>query len=274
MEKKTVVITGASSGIGKETAKYFAEKGWKVAATMRSPERETELTQIENVKIYSLDVTNQETISKTYEGILKEFGTIDVLVNNAGYSLFGPFEISTDEQIRREFDVNVFGLFNTTRTFLKHFRENKKGIIVNVASSAGKTTLPFISTYNSTKFAVEGFTESLSYELNDFGIKVKLIEPGVIKTDFTGRSIDHAKSETITDYNASLSNFYSLATGDSQQISSEPTLVAEVIYEAVTDGTNTLRYIAGEDAKQAISIRETQGDEAYVSMIKERFALK
>ncbi len=145
---------------------------------------------------------------------------------------------------------------------------------MNIGSLAGKTTLPLISTYNSTKFAVEGFTESLSYELSNLGIKVKLIEPGSMTTDFSGRSMDHAKSETITDYNAYLNNFYSLASSEDQQMSSLPKTVAEIIYEAVTDGTNKLRYIAGEDAKQLISVRETQGDEAYVQMIKEKFALK
>lgn len=274
MEKKTIVITGTSSGIGKATAKYFAEKGWNVAATMRAPERETELTQIENVKIYAIDVTNQETINKAYEEILKEFGTVDVLINNAGYALLGPFELTTDEQIRREFDVNVFGLFNVTRTFLKHFRENKKGIVVNISSVEGRTTLPLVQTYDSTKFAVEGFTESLSYELSHLGIKVKLIEPGAVATDFAGRSMDSAKSETITDYDAYLSNFFSLVSSEEQQMASQAEFIAEAIYEAVTDETNKLRYVVGEEAKQRIAEREARGDEGYALMIKERFALK
>lgn len=274
MEKKTVVITGASSGIGKATAKYFAEKGWNVAATMRTPEKENELTEIKNINIYKLDVTNQESINNAYEDILKDFKEVDVLVNNAGYSLFGPFELSTDEQVRREFDVNVFGLFNTTRTFLKHFRENKRGTIVNISSLAGKTTMPLISTYHSTKFAVEGFTESLSYELSNFGIKVKLVEPGSVATDFSGRSLDYAKSETITDYDAYSRHFYETALAESKEIFSEAISVAEVIYEAATDGTDKLRYVAGEDAKQFIALRESQGDETYTLMIKEKFSQK
>jgi short-subunit dehydrogenase len=209
MEKKTIVITGASSGIGKASVKYFAEKGWNVAATMRAPEKETELSEIENVKIFELDVAKQETIDQVYENILKEFGEVDALLNNAGYAVSGPFELSTDEQIRKEFDVNVFGLFNTTRTFLKHFREKRKGVIVNISSMGGKITFPLISTYHSTKFAVEGFTESLSYELDALGIKVKLVEPENIATDFSGRPLDVAKSETITDYNEYTNNFFS-----------------------------------------------------------------
>ncbi len=166
--------------------------------------------------------------------------------------------------------MNVFGIFNTTRTFLKHFRENRKGTIVNIGSMAGKTTLPLISTYNSSKFAVEGFTESLSYELSSLDIKVKLVEPGSMTTDCTGRSMDYAQSETITDYEGFSKKFLEAAMNENGQLTSPPVIVAEVIHEAVTDNTDTLRYIAGEDAKQMISLREANGDEAYVQMIKEK----
>lgn len=273
MEKKTVVITGASSGIGKATAKYFADKGWNVAATMRSPENEVDLTEIENVKTYVLDVTKQETIDKAYEEILNEFGTVDALINNAGYALNGPFELSTDEQIRKEFEVNVFGLFNVTRTFLKHFRENRNGVIVNLSSMGGKITFPLISTYHATKFAVEGFSESLSYEINDLGIRVKLIEPGSIATNFYGRSMDFAKSETITDYNAYCQNFYEAAS-NSGTVQTQPEVVAAVIFTAATDGTDQLRYITDEFAEQIIASRQTHGDEAFVANVKASYSVK
>lgn len=272
MEKKTVVITGASSGIGKATAKYFAEKGWNVAATMRTPEKEADLKEMENIKLYALDVTKQETIDRAYEEILTDFGTVDVLVNNAGYAVNGPFELSTDSQIRKEFDVNVFGLFAVTRTFLKHFRARKSGMIVNISSMGGKITFPLISTYHATKFAVEGFSESLSYELNDLGIRVKLIEPGAIETDFYGRSMDIVKSDTITDYERYVTNFYA-TSANSGSTMYPASSIAALIYEATTDGTDTLRY-AGPDAKQIIAIKETQGDEAYVAMTTGRFAVK
>lgn len=143
--------------------------------------------------------------------------------------------------------MNVFGIFNTARTFLKHFRENRKDTIVNIGSMAGKTTLPLITTYNSTKFAVEGFTETLSYELSSLGIKVKLVEPGSITSDFIGRSMDYAQSETITDYEEFSKKFLEAALRENDQLTSPPVIVAEVIYEAITDNTDTLRYIAGEE---------------------------
>ena len=130
---KTIVITGASSGIGRATAIYFAEKGWNVDATMRSPEKETELQKIDGIKVYQLDVTSTESISSAYDAILGDFGNVDVLLNNAGYAVAGPFEAATDDQIRREFDVNVFGLFNTTRKFLEHFRPKGDGTIINIS---------------------------------------------------------------------------------------------------------------------------------------------
>jgi len=219
--------------------------------------------------LFALDVTKQESVDGAYDRILKEFGSVDVLVNNAGYALNGPFEFSTDEQIRREFDVNVFGLFNVTRTFLKHFREKRAGVVINISSMGGKITFPLISTYHSTKFAVEGFTESLSYELSALGIKAKLVEPGNIATDFGGRSLDIAKSETIRDYDEFMKSFRSSMSKSGMKYS-QPEMVAEVIYEAATDNSNKLRYIAGEDAKQYIEIREGQGDEAFVKSTRER----
>lgn len=273
MEKQTVVITGASSGIGKATAKYFAEKGWHVAATMREPQKELDFEGIENIKTFQLDVTNQESVDQAYEEILKAFGTVDVLVNNAGYALNGPFELSKDDQIRKEFDVNVFGLFNVTRSFLKHFRENKNGIIVNISSMGGKITFPLLSTYHATKFAVEGFSESLSYELYDFGIRVKIIEPGAIETNFYGRSMDFASSETIEDYNAYRDNFYDLSA-KSGTVYTKPEVVAEVIFGSATDGTDKLRYATDAYAEQIMGMKDKYGDEAFVSNIRANYALK
>lgn len=273
MSKQTIVITGASSGIGKATARYFAEKGWNVAATMRIPEKEVDLTKIENIKIFALDVTNQASIQEAYEAIIHEFGTVDVLLNNAGYALNGPFELSTDEQIRNEFEVNVFGLFNVTRVFLSHFRENRHGVIVNISSMGGKVTFPYISTYHATKFAVEGFSESLSYELDDFGIRVKVIEPGPIATDFSGRSMDFATSTTITDYDAYTENFRRVsAVSETNYV--DTSVVAEVIFTAATDETDQLRYTTDPQGKQAIEAKATYGDDAFIANIKATYSLK
>ncbi len=145
---KTIVITGASSGIGKATARYFAEQGWQVAATMRKPENETELNQIENVSVYQLDVTDNDSIANAAQQIISDFGSVDVVLNNAGYGLIGPFEAASNEQIRQQFDTNVFGLMEVTRAFLPHFRANQAGLFLNVSSIGGRITYPLNSLYH------------------------------------------------------------------------------------------------------------------------------
>ncbi len=198
---KTVFITGASSGIGKETAIYFHNKGWNVVATMRKPEQENQLINLKNVTCLYLDVLDEQSIKEAVFVAINSFGKIDVLINNAGYSALGVFESASNDQIKRQFDTNVFGLMNVTREILPHFRENKSGTVVNIASVAGRMGFPLFSLYNGTKWAVEGFSEALYYELKKLGIKVKIIEPGPIKTDFYGRSMDITKKDNLTDYN-------------------------------------------------------------------------
>ena len=266
---KSIVITGSSSGIGKATAKHFAAQGWRVAATMRTPEKETELNQIENISLYALDVTDEASIANATEQIIGDFGTVDVVLNNAGYGLAGPFESATLEQVKRQFDTNVFGLMSVTRAFLPHFRANKAGLFMNVSSIGGRVTFPFISLYHSTKWAVEGFSESLSYELGQLGIQVKIIEPGGVDTDFGGRSMDFATNENITDYNEALGQFQA-GMANSGLTSSSAEYQAEHIFAAATDGTNRLRYLIGEDAVQTYGMREQVGDDAFIAGMKER----
>ena len=166
----TILITGASSGIGKATAKKFQNEGWNVIATMRSPEKEEELNQLDNILVTQLDVQDTATIKSAIDAGLERFGKIDVVLNNAGYGLMGTFESADDASIRRQFDVNVFGLFDVTKAALPHFRENKSGLFINISSIGGKMTFPLMPLYHSTKFAVEGFSESLHYELSSAGI--------------------------------------------------------------------------------------------------------
>lgn len=154
---KTIFITGASSGIGRTTAKHFAERGWNVVATMRSPEQESELITLDNVLVLQLDVEKSDTIQSALAEAIKRFGKIDVLLNNAGYGTMGLIEVATDEQIRRQFEVNVFGLISMTKAILPHFRSNQDGLLINISSMGGKVTFPTMSLYHSTKFAVEGF---------------------------------------------------------------------------------------------------------------------
>ncbi len=266
---KTIVITGSSSGIGKATAKYFAEKGWKVAATMRKPENETELNQLENVSLYALDVTDEASIAAATEQILSDFGTVDVVLNNAGYAVAGAFEGATPEQIRRQFDTNVLGLMSVTQAFLPHFRANGVGLFLNVSSIGGRVTFPFLSLYHGTKWAVEGFSESLSYELSEFGIQVKIIEPGGVDTDFSGRSMAFTAKGGLTAYDELLGKFQTNA-GKSGLARSTAEFLAEGIYKATTDGKNQLRYLIGTDAEQVYGMRQAHGDDAYVAGIRQQ----
>jgi len=266
---KTIVITGSSSGIGKATAKYFAEQGWKVAATMRKPKNETELIQLENVSLYALDVTNEVSIIKATEQILNDFGVVDVVLNNAGYALAGAFEATSAEQIKRQFDTNVFGLMSVTRAFLPHFRANKAGLFLNVSSIGGLITFPLMSLYHSTKWAVEGFSESLSYELGEFGIQVKIIEPGGVDTDFAGRSMDFAITEGLTAYNELTGRFQANYAKSGRSRSTAEQL-AGAIYSAATDGKAQLRYLVGADAEQLYGMRQQVGDDAFIAGMKQQ----
>jgi NAD(P)-dependent dehydrogenase (short-subunit alcohol dehydrogenase family) len=251
--KKTVLITGASSGIGKATAKRFQKNGWNVIATMRSPEKETELTSLENTICPELDVTKTETITQAIAQGIERFGKIDVLVNNAGYAVVGAFELAKKEQIKNQFDTNVMGLMAATQAILPHFRKNNAGVIINVSSMGGRFAIPLYSLYHATKWAVEGFTESLQFELEPFNINVKLIEPGAIKTDFYERSANEIAAED-TDYET----FVKRTMPQMKQAGengSEPEKVADVIYRAATDRGGKLRYIVGKDAKFLLFLR-------------------
>ena len=252
---KTVLITGASTGIGRETAKYFQLKGWNVAATMRSPENEEELTKLQNVICPKLDVTNEKSIALAIETTINKFGAIDVIVNNAGYSLTGVFEAATTDQLQRQFDVNVFGIMNTVRAILPYFRKNKSGTIINVSSIGGKMTLPLYSMYQSTKWAVSGFSEALQFELRPFNIKVKIIEPGAVITDFYVRSMSHTKKEGLTDYDNYVKKIHAI---NDKFVSkgNHPIKTAKVIYKAATSNNWKLYYPSGGDAKVFLPMRK------------------
>jgi NAD(P)-dependent dehydrogenase (short-subunit alcohol dehydrogenase family) len=252
MEKlgKTVFITGTSSGIGLLSALEFYEKGWNVVATMRHPEsRNTLLHEKGLPDLVHLDVTDESSIRAAVKYSLVKYKTIDVLVNNAGYAAYGPFEATTPDQIKKEYDTNVLGLMEVTRAFLPVFRKQKGGTIVNVASMGGRLGFPLYSIYNSTKFAVEGFSESLRYELAPLNIRVRLIEPGVIKTDFYDRSLDRVDTAGLGGaYDEFIRRAKKSMSDSFVQQGSEPEVVARAIYRAATDSGSRLRYPVGTDA--------------------------
>lgn len=274
MSQQTIVITGASSGIGKETVKYFQARKWNVVATMRNPEKETELKALENVLVTRLDVTDTESIHAAVSQAISQFGKIDVLLNNAGYGAYGPLEAFPMDSIRQQFDTNVVGLLETTKAVLPHMRANKSGVIVNISSIGGKMTFPLGALYHGTKFAVEGISEALHFELEAAGIKVKIVEPGMIRTDFAGRSFDFKNDESMSEYQEVVQKLF--AAWQSPELAasgSDPIVVSEVIWNAVNDGTNTLRYTAGDDAKELMANRKALDDEAFIGGLKQQFGL-
>ncbi len=268
--KKTILITGTSSGIGKATALRFAREGWNVIATMRSPEKETELTGLDNVLVTKLDVQQPETITAAIEAGIGKFGQLDVLVNNAGYGEFGVFESTPEEQVRTQFEVNLFGVMNTIRAVLPHMRQRRTGMIVNISSGAGRFTLPLLSLYASSKFALEGFTEALSFELGALNIAVKIVEPGGTHSNFTNVSFGRSSNHTVPgEYEpfVTATNQLFASLIDSEMVTVD--YVAGVIYEAVTDGKDTLRYVAGaEGFRKRLAARFTLPDQEYVNSVK------
>ncbi|MEZ5504951.1 MAG: SDR family oxidoreductase [Gammaproteobacteria bacterium] len=264
---KTVFITGCSSGIGRAAARLFQRNGWNVVATMRNPADGADLKKLDDVTVLALDVNDQASIDAALQTALERHGHIDLLVNNAGYALMGAFENATEEQIQRQFDTNVFGLMRVTRAFLPHFRQRKAGMIINVASMAGRLPIPFMSVYNGSKWAVQGFTECLTYELAPFNIQVKIVEPGAVDTAFFGRSGDRDNGRGISAYDALMDEQFPVLdkTGPGGSTSED---AAEVIYRAATDGKGTLRYRVGKDAKVLLSARKVLPDEVFLPMIR------
>jgi NAD(P)-dependent dehydrogenase (short-subunit alcohol dehydrogenase family) len=268
----TILITGASSGIGNATAKHFQAQGWNVVATMRTPDKEQELTKLDNVLVTRLDVQESASIESAVAAGIERFGRIDLLLNNAGYGAYGVLEATPMEKIRRQFDVNVIGLFEVTKALLPHFRANRSGVVINISSMGGKVTFPLGSLYHGTKFAVEGLSEALSFELEPIGVKVKIVEPGMIKTDFGGRSLDFTNDESLGEYQECVGKVFA-AMGPLGESGADPMMVAEVIYTAATDGTDQLRYIAGEDAEQIIAQRKAADDATFLQGIRAQFGL-
>jgi NAD(P)-dependent dehydrogenase (short-subunit alcohol dehydrogenase family) len=268
MTPKTVLITGASTGIGKATALLFQQKGWNVLATMRSPEKGTDLQHLDRCAVLPLDVTDAGSIERAIAQGIQQFGSIDVVVNNAGYALMGAFEPCDPVQIEKQFATNVFGLMGVTRAILPHFRQKRAGTIVNVASMGGRITFPLYTLYHSTKWAVEGFSESLQYELAPFNIRVKIIEPGPIKTDFYDRSADSGQGQGKESYQA-LHDRVMPQMDDFGRTGSPPEAVAGVIFKAATDGSKRLRYPAGQIAGGILLLRKLLPDRLFFGFVRQ-----
>ncbi|WP_214690905.1 MULTISPECIES: SDR family oxidoreductase [unclassified Exiguobacterium] len=266
-QKQTIVITGASSGIGRATVELFSKRGWHVAATMRRPEDHQELSHLKGVSLYQLDVTNETSIREAFKQIVSDHGTMDVLLNNAGYGAVGIFEEASPEQIQRQFDTNVFGVMNVIRTALPYFRKQRSGRIVTVSSVGGQITFPIYSLYHSSKWAIEGFIESLQFELAPFNIDMKLIEPGPIKTDFYGRSQELVRDQPLDVYDGYTE--VALHNTNAAGANAEgPDVVAETIWRSATERKKRLRYPAGKQAGLLIALKRYLPNRVFFAIVR------
>jgi len=262
---KTVFITGSSSGIGRETAGLFHQMGWNVIATMRNPDAEKELVKLKNVKVLRCDVTAQDSIEAAVQEGIDAFGSIDVLVNNAGYYILGAVEATTHEKIKRQIDTNLFGLIGVTKEIIPHFRKQKSGTIINLSSIAGVITFPLQTLYHATKWGVEGFSEALQYELRPFNIRVKIIEPGVIITNFMGRSMTLVQDKALVEYDSYAQKVIKNIFKNGEK-GSTPDIVAKTIYKAATDNKAKLRYRTG-NFKQLVTLHRVIPQTVFRSLV-------
>jgi NADP-dependent 3-hydroxy acid dehydrogenase YdfG len=265
---KTILITGASSGIGEATARHFQANGWNVIATMRDPSKGDALAGLEKVAVVRLDVTDAVSIPAAVSAGIDRFGKIDVLLNNAGYGAYGALEAFTMDRIRRQFDTNVIGLLDVTKAVLPHMRASRSGTIINISSIGGQITFPLGTLYHGTKFAVEGLSEALHYELEPLGIRVRIVEPGMIRTNFGGSSFDFAMDESLSEYAPTAEDMGRLF-GKLASNPSTPETVAEVIWDAAHETGDRLRFRAGADAEKLLNARKNQDDASFIGGIKD-----
>lgn len=272
MHHQVVLITGCSSGIGYETALMLARNGFHTFATMRNTKKSDSLEEIIkkerlDLNIRELDVNDDTSIENTINCIKSEANRIDVLINNAGYGLVGFFEDLTLDEIRNQFETNFFGVLNITKKIIPIMRLQKSGTIINVSSGAGQVGFPGISAYVSTKFAIEGFSESLMYELFPYGIKVVIIEPGVIKTNFFRNCIvsEHSMKKS-SPYSRSLDKFQKNVEL-MQEHATSPFDVAKVILQVLGNNEPKQRYIVGNDVAMILEAKKNLSDVEFKKMM-------
>ena len=271
---KTVLITGASSGIGEATALHLAELGYTVYAGARRLDRMSDLVD-RGIRTKTVDVTDDASMTTLVEAIIAETGRIDVLVNNAGYGLYGALEDVPIEQARRQFDVNLFGLARLTQLVLPHMRQQHDGYIVNVSSMGGKIWEPLGSWYHASKFAVEGLSDSLRVEVAEFGIKVVIIQPGTIRSEWSGIAADQLEATSAnTPYAGQAKIMGTVLRGvDQMRLASGPELVAETIAKAVQSPKPRTRYVVGGGARGILLAERILPDRSFDRFIQVGYRL-
>jgi NAD(P)-dependent dehydrogenase (short-subunit alcohol dehydrogenase family) len=281
-KKMVAVVTGSSSGIGFETSLMLARNGYFTYATMRNLDKSDAIIDLKQkeklpLEVLKLDVTNDKSVKEAIEKIVNEQETIDVLVNNAGYALVGALEELSIEEIKEQFETNVFGVIRVVQEILPIMRKQRHGTIVNISSLAGRIGFPLTSAYVSSKFALEGLSESMAYEVEQFGIKVILIEPGVIKTNFDKNLKIAKKASNNTTTNDSNSPYADITekriAGFKPRFESGSSSieVAKVILKALTSKNppSESRYMVGDDAFKLMEIRKNKSDKEFRKLVME-----
>ena len=271
--QKVSIVTGSSSGIGLETALILARNGYFTYATMRTPEKDAPIkTAVEKenlpIKVIQLDVTDDESLKNAINHVTSEAGRIDVLVNNAGYGLVGALEDLSMEEIKTQFETNLFGLVRVIQAVLPTMRRQRSGRILNLSSGAGLFGYPGGSAYVSTKFAVEGLSESIAYELEPFGIKVILIEPGFIQTNFSNSMVVAKKAQDPTSPYSQMMQRIVASSNELAKNGSSADLVANVILDAATNPSPRLRYLVGKDVEAWAASKKSMDKSEFFNMIK------
>lgn len=261
---KTILITGCSSGLGKMTARHFAENGWNIVATMRRPEPELADQYPDRILVCALDVADPESIEAAIQAGVDRFGGLDAVVNNAGITMVSIFEATPADAIRQIFETNVFGIMNVIRTAVPHLRRRGGGTVVNVGSGVGIAAMPLLSLYSASKQAVEGLSESLSYELSSQNIKVRLVQPGAMRsTNFTATGMAASQAAPVPEsyrpyFDHMLQSMINYPFASTQEQS-----VVEAIYAAAIDPTDRLRYQVGPDVEEYARLRWSTSEDEY-----------
>lgn len=272
-DQKVAIVTGSSSGIGLESVLLLARNGYITYATMRSPEKDTSIkTAVQKeglpIRVVQLDVTDDNSVKNAVDHIISEASRIDVLVNNAGYGLGGALEDLSLEEIKFQFETNVFGLIRVTQAVLPTMRKQRSGRILNLSSGAGIFGYPGGSAYVSTKFAVEGLSESIAYELEPSGIKVILIEPGFIRTNFTNAMVVAKKAQDPTSPYSGLMQKIMASASELAKNASDAELVANIILDAASNPNPRLRYLVGKDVESWVAGKKNMDELEFFNMIK------
>lgn len=274
MTDRTVLITGCSSGIGEATAERLAKSGWTVYATARKPET-LEGLAAKGCRTLALDVTSEESMTKAVKTVLDETGRIDALVNNAGYSQSGAAETLDLDEVRRQFETNVFGLLRLSQLVLPAMREQRSGRIVNISSMGGKLVFPGGGIYHATKYAVEALSDAMRFEVAGFGVKVVIVEPGLITTNFENAavaSMDSNDDGPYAEFNAQVAkSTKEVYSGPMRHLGGGPDSVAKVIEKALKARRPRIRYTVTASAKMAIASRRLIGARAWDAAMKSQF---